>query len=130
MPISVVNCAAMILSTVLANGDNYHRWLSGMFPMKQRLYGLAEERTGSENIPLMRSIFRKALVYSIGYGLFNDTFENGFIFIMDDVGCSEHAWSLRWHYPTPARDTLIKYLIEPLEKYGFMMVQNITSGFC
>jgi hypothetical protein len=48
---------------------------------------------------------------------------------MDDVGCSEHAWSLRWHYPTPAKDTLIRYLIEPLEKYGFMMVQNITPGF-
>ena len=36
---------------------------------------------------------------------------------------------LTWHYPTPAKDTLIKYLIEPLEKYGFMMVQNITPGF-
>ena len=79
--------------------------------------------------PVMRGIFRKALVYSIGYGLFNDNFEKGFIFIMDDVGCSEHAWSLRWHYPTPHKDTLIKYLIEPLEKYGFMMVQNITPGF-
>ena len=52
--------------------------------------------------PVMRGIFRKALVYSIGYGLFNDNFDNGLIFIMDDVGCSEHAWSLRWHYPTPA----------------------------
>jgi len=79
--------------------------------------------------PVMRGIFRKALVYSIGYGVFNDNFDNGLIFIMDDVGCSEHAWSLRWHYPTPAKDTLIKYLIEPLEKYGFMMVQNISSGF-
>ena len=74
-------------------------------------------------------IFRKALVYSIGYGVFNDNFDNGFIFIMDDVGCGEHSYSLRWHYPTPAKDTLIKYLIEPLEKYGFMMVQNITPGF-
>jgi hypothetical protein len=79
--------------------------------------------------PVMRGIFRKALVYSIGYGLFNDNFENGLIFIMDDVGCGEHSYSLRWHYPTPAKDTLIKYLIEPLEKYGFMMVQNITPGF-
>ncbi len=79
--------------------------------------------------PVMRSLFRKALIYSIGYGVFNDNFENGFICIMDDVGCSEHAWSLTWHYPTPARDTLIKYLIEPLEKYGKMMVQNITPGF-
>jgi hypothetical protein len=79
--------------------------------------------------PVMRGIFRKALVYSMGYGIFNDNFENGYIFIMDDVGCGEHSYSLRWHYPTPARDTLIKYLIEPLEKHGLMMVQNITPGF-
>ncbi len=79
--------------------------------------------------PVMRTIFRKSLVYAMGYGIFNDNFDNGFIFIMDDVGCSEHAWSLKWHYPTPRKDTLIKYLIEPLEKYGFMMVQNITPGF-
>lgn len=79
--------------------------------------------------PVMRKIFREALVYSIGYGVFNDNFENGFICIMDDVGCAEHTYSLKWHYPTPAKDTLIKYLIEPLEKYGFMMVQNITPGY-
>lgn len=79
--------------------------------------------------PQMRKIFRNALVYSIGYGLFNDNFENGFIFIMDDIGCSEHAWSLRWHYPTPDRETLVKYLIEPLEKHGLIMVQNITPGY-
>jgi hypothetical protein len=48
---------------------------------------------------------------------------------MDDVGCSEHAWSLRWHYPTPSKETLMKYLIEPLEERGLMMVQNITPGF-
>lgn len=79
--------------------------------------------------PSMRKILRQSLVYSIGYGIFNDNFENGFICIMDDVGCAEHSYSLMWHYPTPAKDTLIKYLIEPLEKYGFMMVQNITPGF-
>lgn len=79
--------------------------------------------------PDMRRIFRKALVYSIGYGVFNDNFESGFICIMDDVGCAEHSYSLTWHYPTPAKDTLIKYLIEPLEKHGLMMVQNITPGF-
>ena len=87
------------------------------------------EKDWFRKYPVMRTIFRKALVYSIGYGIFNDNFENGLIFIMDDIGCSEHAWSLRWHYPTPQKDTLVKYLIEPLEKYGFMMVQNITPGF-
>jgi len=79
--------------------------------------------------PVMRRIFRNALVYSIGYGIFNDNFENGLIFVMDDVGCSEHAWSMRWHCPTPDKETLIKYLIEPLEKYGKMMVQNVTPGY-
>jgi hypothetical protein len=79
--------------------------------------------------PVMRGVFRKSLVYAIGYGVFNDNFENGFIFIMDDIGCSEHAWSLTWHYPTPSRETLIKYLIEPLEERGLMMVQNITPGY-
>ncbi len=79
--------------------------------------------------PVMREIFRRSLVYAIGYGVFNDNFENGFIFIMDDIGCSEHAWSLRWHYPTPSRETLIKYLIEPLEKRGLMMVINSTPGY-
>ena len=42
--------------------------------------------------PVMRKIFRKALVYSMGYGLFNDDFENGFIFIMDDIGAADHSW--------------------------------------
>jgi hypothetical protein len=79
--------------------------------------------------PVMRGIFRKSLVYAMGYGVFNDNFENGFIFIMDDIGCSEHAWSLRWHYPTPSKETLMKYLIEPLEERGLMMVQNITPGY-
>jgi hypothetical protein len=79
--------------------------------------------------PAMRKISRKALVHAIGYGIFNDNFENGYIFIMDDIGCSEHAYSLRWHYPTPARDTLVKYLIGPLEKHGLIMVQNITPGY-
>ncbi len=79
--------------------------------------------------PVMRQLFRKALVYSIGYGLFNDNFENAFIFIMDDMGASEHAYSLRWHYPTPGKEDIIKYLVEPLEKYGFVMVQNVTPGY-
>ena len=79
--------------------------------------------------PVMRKIFRKSLVYAIGYGIFNDNFENGFIFIMDDVGCSEHAWSLTWHYPTPSKETLVKYLIEPLEERGLMMVINSTPGY-
>ena len=79
--------------------------------------------------PVMRQLFRKALVYSIGYGLFNDNFENAFIFIMDDMGASEHAYSLRWHYPTPSKEDIIKYLVEPLEKYGFVMVQNVTPGY-
>ena len=77
----------------------------------------------------MRRLFRQALVYCIGYGLFNDNFENAFIFIMDDMGASEHAYSLRWHYPTPSKEDIIKYLVEPLAEHGFVMVQNVTPGY-
>jgi len=77
----------------------------------------------------MRRLFRRSLVHCIGYGLFNDDFENSMIFVMDDMGASEHAYSLRWHYPTPPKEDIVKYLIEPLAEYGFVMVQNITSGY-
>ncbi len=79
--------------------------------------------------PVIRKIFRNALVYCLGFGLFNDNFDNAFIFIMDDMGASEHAYSLRWHYPTPSKETIVKYLVEPLEQYGFVMVQNVTPGY-
>lgn len=78
---------------------------------------------------VMRKIFRNALVYCLGYGLFNDNFENAFVFVMDDMGASEHAYSLRWHYPTPSKETIVKRLVEPLEEYGFVMVQNVTPGY-
>lgn len=78
---------------------------------------------------VMRQLFRRALVYSIGYGLFNDNFDNALIFVMDDMGASEHAYSLRWHYPTPPKEDIIKYLVEPLAEHGLVMVQNVTPGY-
>lgn len=86
-------------------------------------------RDGFGQSDAMRRFFRRALVYSIGYGLFNDNFENALIFIMDDMGASEHAYSLRWHYPTPSREDIVKYLVEPLAEHGFVMVQNVTPGY-
>jgi hypothetical protein len=127
--INLISCTTHDSATVLAMIDNIPQMVVRDYPDETKAVWIGGGKDWFRKYPVMRSIFRKALVYSIGYGLFNDNFDNGFIFIMDDVGCSEHAWSLRWHYPTPARDTLIKYLIEPLEKYGFMMVQNITPGF-
>ncbi len=127
--ISIVNCSSGDSSTVLARVGDIPQLVVRDLSDETKVVWIGGGKDWFRKYPSMRSIFRKALVYSIGYGLFNDNFENGFIFIMDDIGCSEHAWSLRWHYPTPGRDTLIKYLIEPLEKYGFMMVQNITPGF-
>ena len=82
-----------------------------------------------DKVPAMRRLFRNALVWCMGYGLFNDSFENAFIFVMDDMGCSEHAYSLAWHYPTPGKEDIIKYLVEPLAKHGLVMVQNLTPGY-
>ncbi len=127
--VSVVRCSAGSAARVLGKvGDTPQltvRDVSG----DTRVIWIGGGKDWFRRYPVMRRVFRNALVESIGYGLFNDTFDNGFIFIMDDVGCSEHAWSLRWHYPTPSKETLLKYLIEPLEKRGLVMVQNITPGF-
>jgi len=82
-----------------------------------------------DKVSAMRRLFRKALVWCMGYGVFNDNFENAFIFIMDDMGCSEHAYSLAWHYPTPSKEDIIKCLVEPLAKHGLVMVQNVTPGY-
>ena len=127
--INLVNCTANQSVTVLGNVGAIPQFVVRDVDNDTKVVWIGGGKDWFRKYPVMRKIFRKALVYSIGYGVFNDNFENGFIFIMDDVGCSEHAWSLTWHYPTPAKDTLIKYLIEPLEKYGLMMVMNITPGF-
>jgi len=127
--VSVVDCIVDESSEVLGNIGTVPQFVARDVDQDTKVIWIGGGKDWFRKYPVMRKIFRKSLVYSIGYGIFNDNFENGFIFIMDDVGCSEHAWSLTWHYPTPARDTLMKYLIEPLEKYGFMMVQNITPGF-
>jgi hypothetical protein len=127
--IDMVNCSVSGDATILGKVGNSPQIVVRDIDEDTKTIWLGGGRDWFRKYPVMRKIFRKALVYSIGYGVFNDNFENGFIFIMDDVGCSEHAWSLTWHYPTPAKDTLIKYLIEPLEKYGFMMVMNLTPGF-
>lgn len=127
--LSIVRCTAGDSAIVLGQVGNTPQLVVRDINDDTKVVWIGGGKNWFRKYPVMRGIFRKALVYCIGYGVFNDTFENGFIFIMDDVGCSEHAWSLRWHYPTPARDTLIKYLIEPLERNGLMMVQNITPGF-
>ncbi len=127
--VNIVRCTASDSIKVLGSVGNIPQLVVRDMNRETKVVWIGGGKDWFRKYPVMREIFRKALVYSIGYGLFNDNFENGFIFIMDDIGCSEHAWSLRWHYPTPRKDTLIKYLIEPLEKYGFTMVQNITPGF-
>ncbi len=127
--ISIIHCSALesveVLGTVAGNPQLVVRDLSD----ETKVIWIGGGKDWYRQYPVMRGIFRKSLVYAMGYGVFNDNFENGFIFIMDDVGCSEHAYSLRWHYPTPSKETLIKYLIEPLEERGLMMVQNITPGY-
>jgi len=126
---SIVHCTAADSVTVLGFLGEDPQLTVRDINDQTKVVWIGGGRDWFRKYPVMRKIFRNALVYSMGYGLFNDNFENGFIFIMDDVGCSEHAWSLRWHYPTPDRETLVKYLIEPLERYGLIMVQNITPGY-
>jgi hypothetical protein len=127
--ISVIRCTAGVGTTVLGQVGQIPQLTVRDVGNGTKAIWIGGGKNWFLKYPVMRGIFRKSLVYALGYGIFNDNFDNGFIFIMDDVGCSEHAWSLRWHYPTPSKETLMKYLIEPLQKRGLMMVQNITPGF-
>jgi hypothetical protein len=129
LPGNLINCTVSGSAKVLARAGNTPQIVVNDINDDTKTVWIGGGRDWFRKYPVMRKIFRKALVYSMGYGLFNDDFENGFIFIMDDIGAADHSWLLQWHYPTPPEDTLIKYLIEPLEKHGFMMVQCITSGY-
>ncbi|NOR67980.1 MAG: hypothetical protein GQ528_11555, partial [Woeseiaceae bacterium] len=125
----IVRCTARPDTNVLGTIGKYPQLVVRDISEETKAVWIGGGRDWFGKFPVMRQLFRKALVYSIGYGLFNDNFENAFIFIMDDMGASEHAYSLRWHYPTPSKEDIIKYLVEPLEKYGFVMVQNVTPGY-
>jgi hypothetical protein len=127
--ISVVRCTAGVATKVLGRFGQSPQLTVRDVSDDTKVIWIGGGKNWFRLYPVMRKIFRNSLVYAMGYGIFNDNFDNGFIFIMDDIGCSEHAWSLRWHYPTPSKETLMKYLIEPLQKRGLMMVQNITPGF-
>jgi hypothetical protein len=127
--ISIIDCTASDSEKILGKVGEIPQLVVRDISNETKVIWIGGGKNWFRKFPVMREIFRESLVYAIGYGVFNDNFENGFIFIMDDIGCSEHAWSLRWHYPTPSKETLIKYLIEPLEKRGLMMVINSTPGY-
>jgi hypothetical protein len=125
----IVRCTARPDTVVLGTIGEYPQVVARDISDETKAVWIGGGRNWFGRSGAMRQLFRRALVYCIGYGLFNDNFENAFIFIMDDMGASEHAYSLRWHYPTPGKEDIIKYLVEPLEEYGFVMVQNVTPGY-
>jgi hypothetical protein len=127
--VNVIRCTAGNSTNVLGTIANVPQLTVREVSNETKVIWIGGGKDWFRKYPMMRGIFRKSLVHAIGYGIFNDNFDNGYIFIMDDIGCSEHAWSLKWHYPTPSKETLMKYLIEPLQKRGLMMVQFVTSGF-
>ncbi len=125
----IVRCTARPGTTVLGTIGDYPQLVVRDVSDQTKAVWIGGGRDWFGQSAAMRQLFRRALVYCIGYGLFNDNFENALIFIMDDMGASEHAYSLRWHYPTPPKEDIIKYLVEPLAEHGFVMVQNVTPGY-
>ena len=125
----IVRCTERPGTVVLGTIGEYPQVVVRDVSDETKIVWIGGGRDGFDKSDAMRRLFRRALVYSIGYGLFNDNFENALTFIMDDMGASEHAYSLRWHYPTPSREDIVKYLVEPLAEHGFVMVQNVTPGY-
>ena len=126
---TVVRCSLRDGATALGSFGQYPQMVTRDVGDDTKTVWIGGGHEWFRKYPAMRQVFRKALVYSMGYGLFNDNFENAVMLVMDDIGASEHAYSLQWHYPTPGKEVLLKRLIEPLEKHGFVMVQNVTPGY-
>ncbi len=125
----IVRCEARPGTIVLGTMGEYPQLVVRDISDETKVVWIGGGRDWFGKSDVMRQLFRRAMVYSIGYGLFNDNFENALTFVMDDMGASEHAYSLRWHYPTPPKEDIIKYLVEPLAEHGFVMVQNVTPGY-
>ncbi|MHC4357047.1 MAG: hypothetical protein ACYS0H_30485 [Planctomycetota bacterium] len=125
----IIRCAARPGTTVLGTIAGYPQLVVRDIGDQTKVVWIGGGRDWFGKSAVMRRLFRQALVYCVGYGLFNDSFENALIFVMDDMGASEHAYSLRWHYPTPSKEDIIKYLVEPLAENGLVMVQNVTPGY-
>ncbi len=125
----IVRCTARPGTVVLGTIGEYPQVTVRDISDETKIVWIGGGRDWFGKSDAMRQLFRRAMVYSIGYGLFNDNFENALIFVMDDMGASEHAYSLRWHYPTPPKEDIVKYLVEPLAEHGLLMVQNVTPGY-
>jgi hypothetical protein len=125
----VVRCQAMPGTQVLGEIQDQPQVVARAINNRTKAVWIGGSHDWFDKVPAMRRLFRNALVWCMGYGLFNDNFENAFMLIMDDMGCSEHAYSLRWHYPTPGKQTIVKHLVDPLAKRGLVMVQNVSPGY-
>ncbi len=128
-PLRIVRCTARPATVVLGTIGEYPQVVVRDIGDETKTVWIGGGHDWFGTSDAMRQLFRRALVYSIGYGLFNDNFENALIFVMDDMGASEHAYSLRWHYPTPSKEDIVKFLVEPLAEHGLVMVQNVTPGY-
>jgi hypothetical protein len=126
---AIVRCSLLDGATALGSYGQYPQIVTRDAGEDTKTVWIGGGHDWFRKYPAMRQVFRRALVHTMGYGLFNDNFENAVMLVMDDIGASEHAYSLQWHYPTPGKEVLLKRLIEPLEKHGFVMVQNVTPGY-
>lgn len=75
-----------------------------------------------------RSLFRRAITWSIGYTFFK-TWENTAWMFLDDPGATCNSWLERWHYPTLTEEQIVKNLIEPLKKNNSVLVIDVVPGF-
>ncbi|MBK8884879.1 MAG: hypothetical protein IPN67_21770 [Bacteroidales bacterium] len=76
----------------------------------------------------MRTIFRRAITWTIGYALFR-TWENDIIMIMDDPGGAANNYLEHWHYPELREETIEKFLIAPLLKHKAVLNINFVPAF-
>ena len=80
--------------------------------------------------PYWRSLFFRALVWSLGYVVRPDLEYSHRIEIeMDDWGTSDKGYLSYWRYLEPNEETLREHLIAPLQRHHAVASANVITGY-
>jgi len=79
--------------------------------------------------PYWRSLFFRALVWSLGYLVQPDVDYSHRVEIeMDDWGTSDKGYLSYWRYLEPSEETLREHLIAPLQRHHAVASANVITG--
>ena len=78
--------------------------------------------------PTFIKLLRRALVWSLGYGIYKD-YGNSVVLRMDDPGGASSAYLASWHYPQLSQATIQNSIIAPLMAHTATLGVGFNIGY-